>query len=597
MNEIKMTTTICHSVLEMPQRDPEAIALSYKVDGAWQELTWKQYYETIVTLASGLLSHQVKPGDRVAIMANTRVEWSVCDYAIMGIQAVTVPIYQTVTAEDLQHILNNSEAKILFLENRNMLKLFLKVREACPSVKQVICFDPVRESDPQVMGWPELLAFGAQEKAEQRSAFETLCKSSRPDQMATLVYTSGTSGIPKGVVLNHEQIISEISEAFPFLGVTTEDVSLSFLPYAHVLGRIEHWGHVYVGFHMAYAESIEKIKYNLIDIRPTILISVPRIFEKFYSGIYSQLGNSLLRKKLFQWALGVGMQVGELRLKRQSIPLELFAKYELAQRLVLHKVKDAFGGRLRFSMSGGAPISREIALFFHACDVLILEGYGLSETTAAVCANTPYNYQFGSVGRPIGDVKIKIAEDGEILLKSKKIMPEYYQAPDQTREAFTDGWFHTGDIGQVLASGDLQITDRKKDLIKTAGGKYVAPQKLESLLKLSSFVSNVLIHGDQKKYIVALITLDQDYMQKFAKEENIAYSDYASLTQNSVVLEMVRKSVAACNTHLAAYETIKRFAVIAKDFTVESGELTPSLKVKRKVLDQKYQRELLALYS
>jgi long-chain acyl-CoA synthetase len=591
------TATICHSVLEMPHRKSDAVAVSYKADAAWQELSWTQYYEAIATVASALLSYQVQPGDKIAIMSNTRVEWSVCDYAIMGIQAITVPIYQTVTAEDLQYMLNNSKSKILFLENRSMLKLFLKVQASCPSVEKVICFDSVRESDLQVTGWDELLAYGTQEKPDQKAEFEKLSQATRPGHIATLIYTSGTSGTPKGVVLTHEQILSEISEAFPFLGVTTDDVSLTFLPYAHVLGRIEHWGHVYVGFHMAFAESIERIKYNLTEIRPTILISVPRIFEKVYSSIFAQLGNSFLRNRIFKWALSVGYQVGELRLQRKSIPVQLFAQYELAQRLVLHKVKDAFGGRLRFSMSGGAPISKEIALFFHACDVLILEGYGLTETTAAVCANTPYNYHFGSVGRPIGDVQIRIADDGEILLKSKKIMREYYEAPELTKEVFTDGWFHTGDIGQVLPSGDLQITDRKKDLIKTGGGKYVAPQKLENLLKLNSFISNVLIHGDQKKYIVALITLDPLFMEKFAKEKNIAYSDYASLTQHPVVLEMVRKGVAQSNTQLAAYETVKRFAVLPQDFTVESGELTPSLKVKRKVLDQKFQKQLTALYS
>ena len=265
--------------------------------------------------------------------------------------------------------------------------------------------------------------------------------------------------------------------------------------------------------------------------------------------------------------------------------------------MVLSKVKEAFGGRLRFAISGGAPLAREIALFFHACDVLILEGYGLTETTAAVCVNTPYDYRFCSVGKPIGDVKLKIASDGEILVKSKKVMPAYYENPTATAEALEDGWFHTGDIGEIMDSGDLKITDRKKDLIKTAGGKYVAPQRLENLLKTHGMISNVLIHGDQKKYIVALLTLDKNQLLNFAKERNIQYPDFASLTQHPQVLATVRKLVAQTNSQLASFETIKRFTVLPEDFTVEAGELTPSLKVKRKLLDKKFKPQLEALYS
>jgi long-chain acyl-CoA synthetase len=289
--------------------------------------------------------------------------------------------------------------------------------------------------------------------------------------------------------------------------------------------------------------------------------------------------------------------VSEYKIARKPVPLKLFLAYQLTQKLVLGKVKEAFGGRLRFAVSGGAPISSDIAIFFHSCGILILEGYGLTETTAAIAANTPFNYHFGSVGRPIGDVQIKIAEDGEILVKSKKVMREYLNDPESTEKAFTNGWFHTGDIGEILASGDLRITDRKKDLIKTAGGKYISPQKLENLLKELNLVSNTLIHGDQRKYVVALLTLDPVALKNFATEKNIVYKDVAELSQHPQVLQAVRAGVAETNAKLAHFETIKRFSVLPHDFTVEAGELTPSLKVKRKVLDLKYSKQIDALYS
>lgn len=588
--------TICDIVLQMPHRDKSNVALKTKRDGKWQDLSWQDYYQNIETVACALLSFGVKPGDRVAIMANTRLEWSITDFAVMGIHAITVPIYQTVTSDDLAFILNNSKVKILFIENRQMLKNFLKIQDQCPSIEKVISFETLRDTDLEFSNWNELLAVGNQEKFDQKSHFISLCGSLTRQDTATILYTSGTTGLPKGVVLTHEQVMSEISEAFPHLGANSKDVSLSFLPYAHVLGRIEHWGHTYIGYTMAYAESIDQIRYNLKEIRPTIMIAVPRIFEKVYSGIYAQMGNNFLKTKAFHWALKIGKELGEAKIGKKSVPIRLFAEYQIAEKLILSKVKEAFGGRLRFAVSGGAPLSRDIALFFHACGILILEGYGLTETTAAVTCNTPYNYRFGSVGRPIGDVQIKIAEDGEVLIKSKKIMKEYYLSKEETDEAFSGGWFHTGDIGEILPAGDLKITDRKKDLIKTAGGKYVAPQKLENLIKVHQGLSYILFHGDQQKYIVALITLDPAFVKKFMQERNLPADDFAAATQHPAILSYVRKAIAETNNHLASYETIKRFAVLPVEFTTESGEITPSLKVKRKFVTEKFHKQIEALY-
>lgn len=591
------TTTLGQSILSFRQRTA-AKAVMFKKGTDWASKTWPEYYKDIEIFGAGFLSLGIKPKDRIAIMSNTRYEWSVADYAAMGIHGIVVSIYQNNTPADVEYILNNSEARILILESDALLGVWNEIKNKCPQVEKVVLFESRKPLDDDLfLTWDLLEKRGKELLKKNASAFEDLCSSLKNTDTATLLYTSGTTGTPKGVVITHTQVISEVSEAFPIFEVDDTDLSLSFLPYAHILGRIEHWGHAYIGFTMAYAESLEKIRGNLEEIRPTFLISVPRIFEKIYSAISTQMDSSPVKKKLFDWAVGIGREITDLKLTHQTIPLDLLATYEIARRLVLSKVGAAFGGRLRFAISGGAPLSQEISSFFHAAGVLILEGYGLTETTAAVAVNTPFNYKFGSVGRPIGDVEFKIADDGEILIRSHKVMKEYYKNPEATAEVIKDGWFYTGDIGVILQGGDLKITDRKKDLIKTAGGKYVAPQKLEGLLKLQPLITQALICGDQKKYIVALITLDPVHLQTLAKERGESFSKWTDLVQRPWVQDIVRDHIAETNADLASYESIKRFYTLPVEFTVEGGELTPSLKLKRKVLTQRYQAEIESLYS
>lgn len=589
--------TISKTLLSLPDRGSHT-CIHFKQHGQWQTLTWLDYYDRIVLTASSLLNLGIQKGDRVAIMSNTRLEWSLCDLGIMGIGAISVPIYQSSTPEDIEYILNNSQARVIFIENKSTLLTVLNLKSELTSLEKIICFNnEIVMTDKDCMTWGDFHARGSKGLKQNQIEFETRCQGTLFEDTATLIYTSGTTGKPKGVVITHEQITSEITEAFPYVGAGPEDISLSFLPYAHVLGRIESWGQIYLGYQLAFAESIERIRNNLVEIRPTFLMSVPRIFEKIFAGINSQLGNNPAKRAFFKWAVQVGKQAGEYRLNREPLPLPLFAQLQLAEKLVLNKIKDAFGGRLRFAVSGGAPIAREIEEFFHACGILILEGYGLTETTAAICVNTPFDYKFGSVGKPIGDTQIKIAADGEILIKSKKVMKEYYKDPQSTQEVFENGWFKTGDIGEILPSGDLKITDRKKDLIKTAGGKYVAPQKLENLLKTQPLISQAIIHGDNKKYIVALLALDFVSLKQKAEELQLPTTDLSALTQNPKILELIRRAVAEVNSELGSYETIKRFSVLTNELTVESGDLTPSLKVKRKILEKKYAHQLASLYT
>ena len=595
-----MASTVCHKFLETSTKYSNRLAIMYKRGGRWNELDWSAYRALVQSIAAGLQTLGVRKGDRIAIVSNTRLEWAATDFAILGLGAVTVPIYQNSTNEDLSFILENSRVKILVCETPSQFRKIESIVRAIPAIEKVICFE--KEKDPTAEAGSfttleALQAAGDQALKTSPTLYELALREITLSDTATIIYTSGTTGRPKGVVITHTQALSEVADAFPLLGVTVRDRSLCFLPYAHILGRVEIWGHGLTGYTMAFAESIERIKDNLIEVKPTIMMAVPRIFEKIYNGILAQSQTSALKNRAFQWALATGREMSQYKVEKQPVPIDLAVRYRLAKKLVLDTISERMGGRLRFAVSGGAPLSRSIAEFFHAAGLLILEGYGLTETTAAVAVNTPFDYRFGTVGKGIGDVRFKIAEDGEILVHSKKVMKEYLDDPEGTAAVLTDGWYHTGDIGELSPEGYLRITDRKKDLIKTAGGKYVAPQKLEGLLKASHYISQVHIHGDQKKYIVAVLTLNMETIREWAAENAVDATSREDLVANARVRELLRKAVAETNSHLASYETIKNFAILPREFTIESGELTPSLKVKRKVVDERYKSMIDGLYG
>lgn len=581
-------TTLLHSLPEFKSRPPSQAAIEHPVDTTWQSLNFSEYFEKIQNLALGLKSLGVGKGTKVGIYSQTRWEWAVSDLSCLSLGSVVVPIYPNNTPGEIEYILNHSECEFLIFEGLPQQEKNLEGINT-PQLKSKISMLSSQ--------WSQVLRRGEMEPQSSKEDWFSTSQSVTPEDLASLVYTSGTTGIPKAAMITHEQIFSEVSEAFQTCGVNSSDKSLTFLPFAHVLGRIEIWAHAYIGYTMAFAESIERLKDNLSQVQPTIVIAVPRIFEKIYSSIWTELESNPLQRKIFEWALGVGLEVSHKKLHRIPLDLPLVLRYEAAKRTVLHKVKNVFGGRLRLAVSGGAPLHKDICSFFHAAEVLILEGYGLTETTAAVCVNTPYNFRFGSVGRPIGDVEIKIAEDGEIQLRSKKVFKGYFKDPDSTKSVFRDGWFCTGDIGELGLHGELRITDRKKDLIKTAGGKYVAPQKLEGLFKSHGIVSSVLIHGDQRPYVVALISPDRMRLESMAKERNWSATTWPELLETQEAKDQYRKIVTDVNSRLASYETIKKYLVLPIEFTIENGDLTPSLKVKRKHLDQKYKNQISGLYK
>jgi long-chain acyl-CoA synthetase len=560
-------------IISAAQRE-SSTAVEFKVKGGWQQLTWTEYSAKITASYKQLLKNGFKEKMHVGIMSSTRWEWAALDLAILGGGGITVPLYPNITDEDLVFIINNSDIELLFVENDSLKAQVEKVKE---SLERSVRVFKLSDFD-----------FNLSVTSEETATFHTRCASLNAKDMATIIYTSGTTGRPKGVVLLHEAVSSVVTESFALFNIKPDYKTLTFLPFAHVLGRLEHWGSCYKGHCIAYAENIDKVKSNFVQVKPDFIIAVPRIFEKVYAGVMAQVETNPVKQTLFSEALSAAVEVDSYRKTKATIPWSLLIKYEALNKMAFAPIREAFGGNLKFAISGGAPLDPKINEFFFNCGIPVLEGYGLTETCGAITINSLVHHMTGTVGQPIGDVKIKIADDGEILVKSRKCMKEYYKNPEETEKALKNGYFCTGDIGEFTTGGFLKITDRKKDLIKTAGGKYVAPQKLEGLLKQEPLISQVLIHGDQKKYIIALITADKQQLKQWAENQNIKFENAEDLVLSPALKSRIQKHVQLCNTKLSSFEAIKRFEILKDEWTVENGALTQSLKVKRKSLEQKY---------
>ena len=579
---------------------PSREAFQYPKGDAWKSLTWKEVGEQVRALASGLRALGVEDEERVGILCTTRLEWVLADLAIMCAGCATTTVYTATLPDDCAYILNDSDSKVIFVEDEKQLAKLASVRDQLPNLRKAVVIDGKGGHDGWAITWDELLAQGRAHDAKDPAAYERIAKAVKADSLATLIYTSGTTGKPKGVELTHSNWVYE-AEGIRELGLLKEDdVQYLWLPLAHSFGKVLECAQVRIGFSSGIDGRVDKILDGMAAVKPTFVAAVPRIFEKVHAKVVGGAKDAGgLKWKIFQWAVSVGREASKVTQAGGKVSGLLEFKYDIATKLVFSKLHARFGGRLKYFVSGSAPLSREVAEFFHAAGVLILEGYGLTESSAATFVNRPTSYRIGTVGLPLPGSSVKIAEDGEILLKGGGIMRGYHNLAEQTAEALdAEGYLHTGDIGQVEDGGFLRITDRKKELIKTSGGKYVAPTHLEGRLKaLSPILSQVLVHGNNRNFCTALVTLDPDALKSWAHTQGITETDVAKLTQSEAARAHVQAAVDQLNATLARYETIKKFAILPSDFSIDAGELTPSLKMKRKEIEKRNKDVLDAFYA
>ena len=581
---------------------PDALAFRYpNAHDEWQSMDWKAVGEQVRDIACGLISLGLKIEQRAAILASTRIEWVLADFAIMCAGGATTTIYPNNTAEECCYIITDSAARFVFAETDAHIERLAEKRSEMPNLELVVTMEGQSGHDGWVISLAELMTRGRAHYERNPNSYKERISSIRPEHLATLIYTSGTTGTPKGVELTHDCWVFEAHTMASLNIASIDDVHYLWLPLSHSFGKVLLVYQLGVGFQSYVDGRIPKLMENVAVIKPTIMAAAPRIFEKFYNKAVTAAAESgWLKLKMFTWAVGVGREMSRaLRAKRRP-SLSLRVRYKLATASVLWKIPARFGGQLRFFISGSAPIAADICEFFHGAGVLILEGYGLTESSAASFVNRNESLEFGTVGEPLDGVEVKIAEeDGEILLRGRGVMRGYHNLPAETAAALdADGWLHTGDIGEIDERGRLRITDRKKDLIKTSGGKYVAPQKLEGMLKYACpYISQVVVHGNGRNFCSALVTLDEEIVVGWARENGIEEDSLEALASAPGVIAMVQEAVNDLNQQLARYETIKKFAILPVEFSEATGELTASLKVKRKAIEAKYLKILDSFYE
>ena len=572
-------------------------AMQVRVDGKWQPISHATMLERVRRIALGLDAIGVQRGDRVAILSENRPEWALSDYACLTAGFTDVPIYATLPAEQIPYLLEDSGAVAIFVSNPTQAGKIASIRKSVPRLRHVIAFDESARSQAD-MTLRDLEAKGAAvDTSERVAAYERTAMSVAPDDIATIIYTSGTTGSPKGVMLSHDNIHSNVQACCRIIAMEN-DIAISFLPLSHIFERMGDYWFYSTGTSISYVESFDLVPVAMQEVRPTIAMSVPRLYEKMYARVLENaLAGSALKKKIFFWARAVADRYADEKLAGREPGALLGVQYAIAQKLVFSKLKARTGGRLKFFVSGGAPLAPEINKFFYAAGLMILEGYGLTETSPVIGVNTPANFRIGTIGKPIDGVEVQIAPDGEILTRGPHVMKGYFNKPDATAEAIdSEGWFHTGDIG-VIEDGFIRITDRKKDIIVTAGGKNIAPQPIENLVKTNKFVSQAVMIGDRRKFPVLLVVPNFEQLEKWAKQKNILSSDRTRLLALPAVHQMMDQEVRSQLTGLAPFEIPKKIALLGSDFSVEGGELTPTLKVKRRVIEKNYKSLIDSLYD
>jgi long-chain acyl-CoA synthetase len=581
---------------------PEREALRYPTDPGWASLTWREVGERVRAIACGLRALGLQDEQRCGLLAATSAQWILTDFGIMCAAGATTTIYPSMTPDECAYILNDSACQFAFVEDAAQFEKLQRKRGELPHLVRVFLMNGAAPAgDDWVSTVDELARHGQAWDLAHPGEYDRVTQAPTPQSLATLLYTSGTTGRPKGVELINDCWIYEAEAIDALKLLTADDLQYLWQPLSHSFGKVLQAAQVHIGFCSAVDGRVDKMVENLAHVRPTFVAAVPRVFEKVHNKVVMGAEESGgLKLKIFRWAMDVGYRVSTL-VRNGGRPTGLLAmQHGLAQKLVYSKLQERFGGRLRFFISGSAPLSLEVAEFFHAAGILVAEGYGLTETSAATFVNRPEKFRLGTVGLPMPGTEVRIApEDGEILLRGRGVMRGYHKLPDATRECLApDGWLATGDIGFVDQDGFLKITDRKKDLIKTSGGKYVAPQALESKFKaLCPYVSQVVVHGNNRNFCSALVTLDEESLRKWAKDHGVGEGAMARLVEDPRVRQMVQGYIDQLNASLASYETVKKFAILPIDFTVESGDLTASLKVKRKAVEQKYRGVLDGFYA
>ncbi len=589
---ITVHDTIPRQFLASVESYHRADAFRHKVDGTYRDISHGEVYARVSALASALRNLGIAQRDRVALLSENRIEWAVADLAILSCGAVNVPIYATLPANQIEYMLRDSEARAVFVSNETQLAKITAIRGRLPELRQVIVFDADTQ-EKSTLSLESLIADGR--KLAATDNFRAMVMDTNPNDWASIIYTSGTTGEPKGAILSHGNFMSNVRQSLQVYRLDLNDTCLSFLPLSHVFERMAgFYTMMTAGVVIAYAESIESVPENLKEISPTVVCSVPRVYEKMYARILDTVAkSSATRRALFWWGIGVGKKY----MAAEKVSPLLRLQHRVAHALVFKKLHDRVGGRLRFFLSGGAPLSREIAEFFNAAGVRIMEGYGLTETSPVVAVNTFENFRLGTVGKPLPGVEVKIADDGEVLVRGDNVMLGYFKKPKETEEAMAGGWFHTGDIGHLDADGFLVITDRKKDLIATAGGKKVAPQPIEARLKLNPLIAEAILVGDRRPFVATLIVPDFAKLKAWASSQGLAGDGDAALVDAPATREIYQKIIDGVNADLAQHERIKSFALLASELTIDNGHLTPTLKVRRRIVEKTYKREIDAMYS
>lgn len=582
----------------------DRLAIEKKRKGAWEQATWNQYYERARTAGLGMIALGVKKGDRISLMSENRLEWLYTDMGALGIGACVVPIYPTLIAEEVEYIVSHSESKLLIVENKTQYEKALAALKKCPRLQTIIIIDTedISPLPKFAMTFNDMMELGKAAYNEDAGLFERLSDDVGLDDLATIVYTSGTTGPPKGAMISHKNIMAQmlaLSKVTPPYAYDT-DSTVPFLPLSHVFERIAgHFFGMYVGITSSYAESMDTIVQDIQEKRPTMILAVPRVCEKVFQRITMQVKEEpLWKQKVFFWGQKVGAGISEYREMKKKIPLGLRLKYAIAYRMIFRKLQMALGGRVKWMTASGAPTAKEIIHFFNAAGIMVIEGYGMTELTAPATMSNLADYRIGTVGKALPGFEVKIANDGEILVKGDNVISGYWRQEEATRESFTgDGYFQTGDIGMFTDEGFLVITDRKKDLIITSGGKNVAPQNIENLFKSDPLFTQCIVIGDRRKYLAALVNIDLMLAAKLADERKIAYNDPAQLLDMPEFLAVVDEHVAERNNHLAKYETIKKYKIIKREFSKETGELTATLKVRRKIVQEMYKDVIESMYE